>query len=344
MKKNITFFNKLLYFINSIFAFVLIVSYIIPYVKPTVLGSFAGLGLLTPVFIMINIFFLMYWLIGLNRTFLLSLFVLAIGFAYLPRLYKIKGKKELLADDVKVMSYNVRMHNKFNWIKSDSIKQKINQLVESKSPDILCVQEYSENKTIEEAFKYKFIKYSGKKKSFGHAIFSKFPLINQGSIDFKESANRIVFSDIIIEKDTVRLYNIHFQSLRINPKEENFGEEDANKLRDRISNVFQKQQGQVELFLLHQKAVDYPIIVAGDFNNTAFSWLYRRVLKGKKDAYVEAGKGFDKTYDFPFPTRIDYIFVDKSIKVNHFKAYRDKLSDHFPVLARLDRESIKSRD
>jgi exonuclease III len=158
----------------------------------------------------------------------------------------------------------------------------------------------------------------------------------KSSFDFKQTGNNIIYADVLVQEDTIRIYNIHLQSLKINPNKENFGEKDAMSLRNRLSDVFQKQQKQVELLLNNQQTIKHKIIVAGDFNNTAFSWPYRKILKGKKDAYVVAGKGFDKTYDFAFPMRIDFILVDKDITINHFKAYRDKYSDHFPILARLD--------
>jgi len=340
MSKKRPFFHKLIYFINSLFALLLLIAYVIPYIKPQNLGSFAGISLLTPVLILINLGFVIYWLIGLNRTFLLSLIILLIGFPNLSRFYKVTGKKVLLTDDIKIMSYNVRMFNEYKWTKIDSIEDKINDLIEHKLPDILCVQEYASNATLEKEFPYKYVKYKWDKSHFGHAIFSKYPIINKGNIAFEKTANIILFADIKINTDTLRVYNVHLQSIGINPQKDHFDKENANRLRNRINKAFKKQQIQVEKLLEHQKTTNYPIVVAGDFNNTAFSWPYKSILKGKNDAYVEAGKGFDKTYNFAFPMRIDFIMVDERIKINHFKAYRDMLSDHYPILARLDSKSL----
>jgi len=333
-------FSKLLYFLNGIFALLLLSAYVILYIEPEKLGSFAGISLLTPLLILVNCAFLIYWVLRIKRKFLLSFLILAIGFPNLPRFYKVSGKKILLTDDIKIMSYNVRMFNKYEWIAKDSILENINQLIENKAPDLLCIQEYAPNDKLKNEYPYSFIKYSENNSKFGHAIFSKYPIVNQGSLNFENTGNNILFADVKIETDTIRVYNLHLQSLKINPKEENFGETDATQLRNRISTAFQIQQHQVEKFLAHQKKVDYPIIVAGDFNNTAYSWPYRSILKDRKDAFVAAGKGFDKTFDFIFPMRIDFIMLDKSVKVNHFKTYRNKYSDHFPILARIDRESL----
>jgi hypothetical protein len=46
-------------------------------------------------------------------------------------------------------------------------------------------------------------------------------------------------------------------------------------------------------------------------NNSAYSYVYRNI-KGTKDSFEEAGKGFGATYKFKYyPTRIDYIFADE---------------------------------
>ncbi len=343
-KRNNSLFSKLLYFFNGVFALLLLLAYVILYVEPEKLGSFAGISLITPLLILINVFFTVYWILKIKRKFLLSFLILAIGFPNLSRFYKVSGKKILLTDDIKVISYNVRMFNTYKWIDADSIPEKINHLLEQKAADLLCIQEYAPNDQLKDEYPYSFIKYSKNNSQFGHAILSKFPIVNKGSLDFENTANNILFADVKIDSDTIRIYNIHLQSLKLNPNKENFGEKDATQLRNRISSAFRIQQHQVEAFLAHQKDVSYPVIIAGDFNNTAFSWPYRTILKGRQDAFVAAGKGFDKSFDFNFPFRIDFIMIDKKVKINHFKTYRNKYSDHFPILARIDRASLLEKN
>jgi endonuclease/exonuclease/phosphatase family metal-dependent hydrolase len=72
-------------------------------------------------------------------------------------------------------------------------------------------------------------------------------------------------------------------------------------------------------------------------NNSAFSYVYRNIRGNLKDAFVEAGKGFGKSYDFAYyPMRIDYVFVDDQIHVKSFVTHSDFInSDHFPIITRL---------
>ena len=77
-------------------------------------------------------------------------------------------------------------------------------------------------------------------------------------------------------------------------------------------------------------------ILCGDFNNTAFSWVYRELSKNKQDAFKEAGKGLGRTFNYWYPLRIDFILLDSSFNVNNFKTYNVPYSDHYPILARVN--------
>ncbi|WP_392347230.1 hypothetical protein [uncultured Polaribacter sp.] len=64
-------------------------------------------------------------------------------------------------------------------------------------------------------------------------------------------------------------------------------------------------------------------IVCGDFNNTSYSWMYTKISTNKKDAFIEAGKGFGQTYNYWFPMRIDFILTDENaIVTSIFKLFR----------------------
>jgi endonuclease/exonuclease/phosphatase family metal-dependent hydrolase len=170
----------------------------------------------------------------------------------------------------------------------------------------------------------------------GWQFFSKFKIINTGSLDFKGTSNNIIFADIIQEKDTIRIYNVHLESLGIKPNEENFGEQNSEKLLKRVTTSFKKQADQTALFIAHEQQWKGKKIVCGDLNNTSYSWVYNQISKDKKDAFIEAGKGFGKSYDYLFPTRIDFILTDKAAVINQFKTFSIKHSDHFPILARIN--------
>ena len=97
-------------------------------------------------------------------------------------------------------------------------------------------------------YKYKYINVEGKKNKYGQAIFSKFKIINKGEIDFPNSTNNVIYADILRKKDTIRVYSMHLQSIKISTDiNENIDEAKSKFIFKRISKAFKEQQLQAEL-------------------------------------------------------------------------------------------------
>jgi endonuclease/exonuclease/phosphatase (EEP) superfamily protein YafD len=78
----------------------------------------------------------------------------------------------------------------------------------------------------------------------------------------------------------------------------------------------------------------YPVIVAGDFNDTPASFTFRTIGKSLKEAAYLRTNGFSRTYvESYYPLKIDHIFMDKALITCNFKRDKVRLSDHFPVMA-----------
>jgi len=334
--KKLSLLDKVLFIVNLLLAVLLLISFSSYYISPNTISFISIISLSVPVLILLNILFIVYWIIKFKRAFLISTIILIIGFQYFISFYSFTEKKVLLTNDVKIMTYNVRMFNLYNWIEEENIAQNINEFVNTKNPDILCVQEYHPSEKINFKYKYKYINIRENQNRFGHAIFSKFKIIKSGSLNFSNSSNNAIFVDILKNDDTLRIYNVHLESLRINPKEEELTQENSEKLRIRLEKGFKVQANQTTLILKHQEKISHKSVICGDFNNTAFSWVYKQLKNGKNDAFEEAGKGFGKTYDFLFPLRIDFILTDEKLLVNNFKTYNVQYSDHYPVMARIN--------
>ncbi len=336
--KKLSFINKIIYFINAVFAILLLLSFLLPFTPPKTFSVLSVLSLGVAFLILCNALFFLYWLIKLKKQFILSFVVLFIGYVFFGSLYKFSSSKHIEnPDNFKVMNYNVRLFNLYNWISEDSVENNIVDFIKTESPEILSIQEYHPHENVDLSFfKYKFEKLSGKKTKYGQAIFSQYPIINSGSIEFPDTGNNAIFSDVVKGLDTIRVYNIHLESMRIDTNVESLKKEDSERLFNRIGTTFKMQQFQTELFLMHKKQCNYKMIVCGDFNNTAFSYVYRKIKGNLKDAFKEAGNGFGRTYEFKFfPVRIDFILTDKTFEVNGFKAYNEHYSDHYPIMTTL---------
>jgi endonuclease/exonuclease/phosphatase family metal-dependent hydrolase len=207
--------------------------------------------------------------------------------------------------------------------------------IKAKSPDVISFQEYHPHKNIDLSFfKYKFEKLSGKKVKYGQAIYSQYPIINSGSVEFPNTSNNAIFADIVKGQDTIRIYNVHLQSLRIDANVEKLKQENSDWILKRVEQTFKMQQEQTELFLKHKANCPYKMIICGDFNNSAYSYVYKEIKGDLKDAFKMAGNGFGRTYNFKFfPIRIDFIFAESEFEVTDFKTFDNKYSDHFPILA-----------
>ncbi|WKD86367.1 hypothetical protein KCTC32516_01742 [Polaribacter huanghezhanensis] len=334
MKKK-SLFDTFFFFLNSLFAALLLLSFLLPYISPKSFSLFAVISLFVPVLFIVNFLFLIYWILKLKKQLVISALVLIIGWFISSPFYKFSDTTETEGENLKIMSYNVRMFNYYKWNKDEHLAQKTVDFINHKNPDILAIQEFYASPEIHFKYLYQYIKTKSKNNKFGLAIYSKYPIVNSGSLDFKNSGNNIIYADILKNKDTLRVYNVHLESLSINTNKEYFGEKNNEKLLGRFETVFKKQALQVERFLAHEKSWKGKEIVLGDFNNTAYSWVYRKIKSNKKDAFVEAGEGFGKTFNYSFPMRIDFILTSSDIQVNQFTTFDEKFSDHFPIQASL---------
>ena len=334
--KKLKLLDKIIFLLNSVAAALLLLSYFLPFVAPKTFAILSVLSLTVPFLIVLNLIFFLYWLLKLKKQFLVSFLILLIGYVSFGSLYAFSTSEQI--DDKNslfIMNYNVRLFNLYNWIDQDHIETKIVDLIKTQSPDILSLQEYHPHENIDLSFfRYKFEKLSGTKIKYGQAIFSQYPIVNSGSIEFPHTSNNAIFADIVKDSDTIRIYNIHLESMRIDANVENLKKEDSERLLKRMGNTFKMQQSQAELFLLHKNLCKYKSIVTGDFNNTAFSYVYKEIKGDFNDAFKDAGNGFGRSYDFKFfPVRIDFILTDEAFKINSFTTFDEKYSDHYPIMA-----------
>ena len=340
-----SFISKIMLFFNVVVAITTLMAYLLPFLAPKWFPFLSVLSLFLPFFLVVNLLFFTYWLIQFKKYIFVSGLVLLLGITFINKFYNLKQTVfPKSVNEFTIMSYNVRLFNKFNWYKKANIPTKIAEFVSEKNPDILCVQEYSDlEKTKFSNYKYQHIFKEGNNIIVGNAIFSKYKIIDKGVINFPNSTNNAVYADIIKGNDTLRIYSMHLQSIKIST---NIEEEEIQKINEsktkyifrKISEAFTKQQEQSLLLKQHFSECKYKKIICGDMNNSAFSFVYRTIKGSMQDAFESNGDGFGKTYNFKYyPARIDYIFADKTIQIKSFETLNDFYnSDHFPLISRLE--------
>lgn len=327
--------NGFVFFLNSIAALLMLVSFILPYLPPGKYPLISILSLGVPILIGINILFFIYWLLQLNRRLFLSLTLLIFSYFYFNVFYEYssEGNPDDYQNTLSLISYNVRLFNAFEKEDHGNVPEMMAKLIQDENPDVICVQEYHRNHNVDfSGFPHKYIHFRRKDSKMGYAIFSKYPLKNTGAFDFKDSDNNAQYADVILKHDTIRLYNIHLQSMGITPEVQYIQETNKERLIRRLSYRFRLQETQVKTLLEHKNKSEYPVILAGDMNNTPFSYTYRKMNTGMRDSFRERGRGLGTTFSFDgFPMRLDYIFAPREYAVISFKTIKETFSDHHAI-------------
>ena len=263
---------------------------------------------------------------------------MVIGYISLGTFIRFKiGADSLDENSLKVMSYNVFGFSGYHNSISSKTPQKIADFIVNENPDIISFQEYSSriNKTVvKDIYPYKYLDggYGRDGSRVIQAIYSKYPIVNTGALNFPESANHAIYADIAIESDTIRVYNLHLESLSIRPRM--VKNERSDRLFKRLRNSFEKQHEQALIFRKNAEQSPYAKIVCVDLNNTQFSSAYQIIKGDMKDSFAEQGAGYGKTINFwRFPFRIDFILADTEIEILGHKNYSIRYSDHEPVMA-----------
>ena len=320
------------------------ISYFIPLIQPGTIPLIAIFSLFTPVLMIINALFVIFWMFKLNIRFFLSLIILALGINNIDNFFRWPNSITVGSSDLKVMTFNVRMFDVYDWIKEPGTTQGIYNLVKHESPDVIAFQEYHPMKSFDIGdYEYSFFHYPTTRKYWGQAIFSKYPIIAKGEVDILSNANSVIYVDLDIQGTYVRVYSVHLETLKLKSKDldldktinSNNTTEKLKSLVSRIDKGFGRHGTQADMLRKHIDESPYPVIVMGDFNSSAFSYEYKEIKGDLVDAFEKGGQGFGKTFVFPyFPLRIDFIMGDPNFRLVEFKTLNKRvLSDHFPITA-----------
>ncbi len=344
--------------INLIFALLLVLSVVSCYVSPAKAWIFAFFGLLYPIFLLVNFFFVIFWGIQRKVWVWISVVLILMSWHQLHAYYQLslfKTKKANQGKQVSLTTYNVRAFNQYNWAHNKSAREQILNFLVGKNTDVICMQEiftsntdgFNTKRLIKRFNKYHshFIHFTAqtKKSNYGIATFSKYPIVNSGVIRFRKSNNVSIFTDVVIDADTIRIYNNHLQSIHllkshydlfdtISAVSKDKGVPQLLNISDRFIDAYRKRALQAEMVADHIKKSPYKVIVCGDFNDTPTSYTYHHIRGNLRDAFIQSGSGFGNTYFGIFPSfRIDYIFHHKALRSYNLRIFQLPFSDHFPM-------------
>jgi len=310
--------------------------------KLPVVFSFGFLILLLP-----QILMGLYGVLARKKWVIIPVVLILLGWPQLTVSWQLglpSGAKQATDNEISVTSFNLkRFHNLpiRNEAEIDRLIKKVHFHKKLKA-DIVCFQESFGYRKLVLKHVLKQVDYPYHYSNFyGNTIFSKFPIIKEHYDPLTNKHNGLIYVDIVKGKDTIRVFDIHLQSLH-------FGDAQFEAINSPLSNDVHavrrlmgkvargsiERQKQVKMVKQYITDSPYPVILCGDLNSPPTSYTYRQFSGLLQDSFVEAGSGISTTYAGPIPgLRIDYIFSDrkKFSAQQYWVDYEEGYSDHFPV-------------
>ncbi|MFS4483144.1 endonuclease/exonuclease/phosphatase family protein [Hyunsoonleella sp. 2307UL5-6] len=294
-------------------------------------------SIILPFLVVFNIIQFLYLLLKRNKTAFYSIGAIVLFFLYFDSFYQYNPTSDLQEQTVSILTYNLQGYTSKLKLKEEH-KVEVSRFVHQKDVDIVCFQEFSaiEFKRYVKTYPYWIKSNIDMPLKSVLAVFSKFPIVDNGYIKFDNSINNAMFVDVEINGDIIRIYNLHLESFRIDSKNQ------LNKLRHhkfittRVFRTEASRKAQAILVRNHVNNFKGKVILAGDFNSTQYSSIYRILKVDRKDTFTEAGNGLGTTFKlFNYPIKLDHILVDAAFEVVNHENFDIKLSDHEPVLAEI---------
>ena len=337
-------------------ALLLLLSYASMVVNPAKAWYMSAIGLLFVPLALLNLFLLVWAIRRKSGSLMIPLLALLPSIILIGKYFQFSSGAQEDGEPLKVVSYNV---GRFIMGRMPEFKEpggqrtcmdSVVRFVKSTDADIICLQEvdlsgeYDVGGFIKSHFPdYEACYYMhiNKEGSYGNVTLSRFPIAGKGHIQFEKSSNHAIYTDIKINDGiTIRVYNCHFESYNVPIADLiKSGGKDSTLVKDtevKLKRSIARRPEQVEQVMADMRECPFEAIVAGDFNDNPMSYTYHRLMKGRKDTFVEAGKGFGATYYALWP----FIRIDHILYPSHFKALSNhipklKYSDHYPVVAEI---------
>ena len=364
-RRKISAFLRALFLITQILLGLgLMIAVFSPRISPQTFWPTAFLGLGYPLLLAGNTVLLVFWGFKKDRMFIYTLIVLIIGCSQLRQFFQWNNPtpdEGLKSEGIRILTYNVRLFDYYNWTHRKETKEKMMKFLQKEQADIVCLQEFFSQDTalhIRESdirrvlgkARYSHIEYTAyvrkHKQHFGIATYSSYPVIRRGKVPFEDNGNNIcIYTDVVIHGDTVRIYNMHLQSLHFGAEDYHFLEnpgdgdqgqtlKDSRRIAGKLKNAFQKRAHQADLIRAHMDQCPYLKIICGDFNDSPISYAYHTIADGLTDDFHAFGKGWGKTYVGLYPAfRIDYILHSPEFTPVSYEIGTENLSDHYPVMS-----------
>lgn len=336
------------------FCVALVIAYLTPHVPPSTFGSLTIVGIFAPILYMGVAICMLLWLVmcrwktaGVVALFLIPGLFRVSDFYNVDVMRKVDAKAD--SRSISVMSYNVRGF--YDDRSHNAVDEYVDYFSNRELADVVCFQEYALAmrgvERIDSLFKTQFgdkcfVKDVVEAGEVVLRTYSRYPIIKSGSIA-GEGRGTSQWVDVVIKKDTLRIFNNHLHTMSISANDSQDIEQgrilqDGDRMRsiaNRIASNSSIRASYVDTLRTVVAETPYDNIICGDFNDTPMSYVYGELIKGHKDAFVECGSGYGYTFRPMHRTlRIDYVLYSDGMEVQKYEVDPEAtLSDHLPVKA-----------
>ncbi|MDR1200995.1 MAG: endonuclease/exonuclease/phosphatase family protein [Tannerellaceae bacterium] len=341
---------------NVLTALLFIASAFSDRVPPEKSLFFSYLGLIFPFICLLNVFFIIYWLLFRSRKYtLIGIITFILCWQSVCSYFPLHFKNEPTLDEniIKVLTYNV-----MGFAYKDHTEKSPNEIIKyiaESNADIVCMQEYYFHKSRKglnitklnkalSMYPYRSVVLVNKS-NWGLAVYSKYPISNSRRIDYKSKNNGSSIHEIDINGKKLTLINNHLESFKLTMEDKtrysDFIKGVGAETFDILKGTIQQKLGPAYLIRAKQaRAIakeiqntksDY-LLVCGDFNDTPISYAHRTIQGTLLDAFAESGRGLGVTYNQNFFWfRIDNILHSSNMQAIKCQVGKVKYSDHYPL-------------
>lgn len=318
----------------------------------------ATLGLTFPVFMVINLAFMVFWAFFKLRRVIIPFIGFVLCYGPMRAFIPLNISHSVPDSCLKVLSYNTYM-----WGGNEATEPQRWQMLEyvkEKDADILCLQEANFGgkfqATIDSLLNSIYPYHVMKEKTTIYdrlAIYSKYPIVRSQRVKYPQSDDFSLACWVALPDDTVLIVNNHFVTTGLTDAQRkdfksmlkgNLQTKEmpslGKSLVHKLGEFAQLRAPQVEAVaqFVHQHKGE-SMILCGDFNDSPISYARYRMAKELNDCYIASGNGPGISYHRNgFYVRIDNIMCsDHWQPIKCVVENKVKISDHYPIFCTLQK-------
>ena len=352
--------KRILYIVNLSLVLLLLLAWLGSFVSPNIYDKLSLLTYAYPILFIINFFYCILWLFVKIRFVIVPLLALLLQINNIPLIANFSKdsthifQKENITTFADKQTKNEQSQTTLNFAsynvcgflykadQTNSPFDSILALLQRYDIDVVAMQDFPRispkhrwhKQLVASGYKYFFSHDLSRNIIDKSVIYSKYPIGKTGGLlAWADEPDEFIFADIRKGNKEFRIYNLHLESYLFSEEEKDLSKvKDGDGIIKKLLTANKSRAKEVDALSELISQCQKPFLVVGDFNDTPFSYAYRKLSKQMTDCFVKKGNGFGTTYDqLLIPFRIDYVLTSKDFTTLAYDTPKADHSDHLPV-------------